>query len=57
MAECSVSDVHLVPRRDARPSGIGEVAAPLGVPAVLNAIDAATGKRIRKIPVTEDALG
>jgi isoquinoline 1-oxidoreductase beta subunit len=44
-------------RRDARPSGIGEVAAPLGVPAVLNAIDAATGKRIRKISVTEDALG
>jgi isoquinoline 1-oxidoreductase subunit beta len=56
MAECPAIDVILVPSRDARPSGIGEVSAPLGVPAVLNAIYAATGKRIRKIPVTEDAL-
>jgi CO/xanthine dehydrogenase Mo-binding subunit len=39
-----------------KPSGIGEISAPLGVPAVLNATDAATGKRIRKIPVTEDDL-
>jgi isoquinoline 1-oxidoreductase beta subunit len=56
MAECPTIDVHLLPSRDPKPSGIGEISAPLGVPAVLNAIYAATGKRIRKIPVTEDAL-
>jgi isoquinoline 1-oxidoreductase beta subunit len=56
IAECPTIDVHLLPSRDPQPSGIGEVSAPLGVPAVLNAIYAATGKRIRKIPVTEDDL-
>ena len=56
MAECPAIDVHLLPSRDPIPSGIGEISAPLGVPAVLYAIYAATGKRIRKIPVTEDAL-
>jgi CO/xanthine dehydrogenase Mo-binding subunit len=56
MAECPAIDVHFVPSRDPNPSGIGEVSSPLGVPAVLNAIYAATGKRIRKIPLTEDAF-
>lgn len=56
MAECPAIDVHLLPSREPKPSGIGEVSAPLGVPAVLNAIYAATGKRIRKIPVTEEEL-
>lgn len=57
MSECPVIDVHLLPGRGRQPSGIGEVSAPLGVPAVLNAIYAATGRRIRKIPLTEEALG
>lgn len=56
MAECPAIDVHLLPGRGRPPSGIGEVSSPLGVPAVLNAIYAATGKRIRTIPVTESAL-
>jgi isoquinoline 1-oxidoreductase subunit beta len=57
MEECPAIDVHLLPSRDPKPSGIGEISAPLGVPAVLNAIYAATGQRIRKIPVTEDSFG
>jgi CO/xanthine dehydrogenase Mo-binding subunit len=51
MNECPPIDVHLVASNDERPLGLGEMSAPLGVPAVLNAIYAATGQRIRKIPL------
>jgi len=54
MNECPKIEVHLVPSSDERPWGLGEMSTPLGVPAVLNAIYAATGKRIRKIPLPLD---
>lgn len=50
-------EVHLV-RSERRPSGVGEMGTPPIIPAVANAIFAATGKRIRRIPVLPgDLLG
>ncbi|WP_231968372.1 molybdopterin cofactor-binding domain-containing protein [Polynucleobacter necessarius] len=45
-----VIDVHLIPSQE-KPGGLGEVGVPLVAPALANAIAAATGKRIRELPV------
>jgi CO/xanthine dehydrogenase Mo-binding subunit len=51
MKECPPVEVHFVETHEDKPWGIGELAPPPTVPAVVNAIFAATGKRIRKLPV------
>lgn len=52
--EMPVIEVHLVDSHEA-PGGIGEASTPPIAAAVANAIFAATGKRIRKLPIrTED---
>ncbi len=43
-------EVHIVASTEA-PGGIGEAATPGIAPAVANAVFAATGKRIRKLPI------
>jgi isoquinoline 1-oxidoreductase subunit beta len=48
-------DVHIVQNQEA-PGGIGEAGTSLIVPAVANAIFAATGQRLRKMPVDPAAL-
>lgn len=44
-------EVHLVPTPGPQPCGMGEPPVPPLVPAVLNAVAAATGQRIRRLPV------
>ena len=53
--EAPVVEVYLV-KSDEAPGGIGEPGTSAIAPAVTNAIFAATGKRIRKLPVNPDEL-
>ncbi|HEX7623922.1 MAG TPA: xanthine dehydrogenase family protein molybdopterin-binding subunit [Anaeromyxobacteraceae bacterium] len=48
--EMPAVEVHIVPSREA-PGGIGEPGLPPIAPAVANALFAATGKRIRRLPI------
>jgi isoquinoline 1-oxidoreductase beta subunit len=48
-------DVHII-TSDAVPGGIGETAVPLVAPAICNAIFAATGKRLRSLPISAHPL-
>ena len=48
-------EVHIVPSA-ARPTGVGEPGVPPIAPAVANALYAATGKRVRHLPIDPAAL-
>lgn len=55
MSEMPKVEVHIVPSK-AEPGGIGEPGTPPLAPALVNAIFAATGKRIRKLPIDTSLL-
>ena len=48
-------EVYIVSSTE-KPSGVGEVATPVIAPAVCNGIFAATGKRIRRLPIKAEML-
>jgi isoquinoline 1-oxidoreductase beta subunit len=50
LGDMPVVETHIIPSGEA-PSGMGEPPVPLPIPAVLNAVFAATGKRIRRLPL------
>src|SRR5438445_491973 len=48
--ESPVIEIHIVPS-EANPTGVGEPSVPPVAPALTNAIFAATGKRLRRLPI------
>jgi isoquinoline 1-oxidoreductase subunit beta len=48
-------EVHIVPSAE-KPTGVGEPGVPPVAPAVANAIAAATGKYVRRLPFSADEL-
>jgi isoquinoline 1-oxidoreductase beta subunit len=55
MNEMPAMETHIIPSTE-DPTGIGELSTVLITPALLNAIHDATGKRIRRLPMTADDL-
>mgnify|MGYP001278393668 CR=1 FL=1 len=55
MPEMPTVEVHIVPSAEA-PTGIGEPGVPTIAPAIANAVFAATGKRLRSLPLDLGSL-
>jgi isoquinoline 1-oxidoreductase beta subunit len=56
MNETPAIEVHIIPSHGEQPFGAGEPPVPPIVPALVNAIFAATGKRVRRLPITPEQL-
>jgi isoquinoline 1-oxidoreductase beta subunit len=55
ISEMPQVEVHIMPS-EAEPTGVGEPGVPPLAPAVANALFAATGKRLRRLPFATEEL-
>lgn len=55
LADCPEIDVQILPGGE-EPGGVGELATPPVAPALANAVFAATGRRIRELPLARHGL-
>jgi len=55
MNEAPAVETYIVPSQES-PGGFGETAVPPVIPAVANAVFAATRKRVRRLPITPEKL-
>ena len=55
MNEAPAVETHIISSEHS-PGGFGETAVPAVAPAVANAVFAATGKRVRRLPITSEKL-
>jgi isoquinoline 1-oxidoreductase beta subunit len=51
MSDAPIIETHIIASNAGRPFGMGEPPVPPIAPAIMNAVFAATGKRIRKLPI------
>jgi isoquinoline 1-oxidoreductase beta subunit len=56
MRDTPAIEVHIVPSDEPEPFGMGEPPVPPIVPAIVNAVFAATGKRLRSLPIRPEQL-
>jgi len=56
MRDTPAIEVHIVPSEATQPFGMGEPPVPPIAPALVNAIFAATGKRVRRLPIRPEDL-